>query len=172
MEEEIVTYLEMTDPAQLRTVPAVDGVSLEWVDRDSPAIPVMLARIGAPYGWKSASRSEEEWAEWLSHPLRKYWLIKHGTDDAGIVDIEPHPGGEVEITTFGLAPEYVGRGLGGYALTLAIQQAWRFPRPDGEPVRRVWLHTSSMDHPNALPNYERRGFRPYRTEIGDRKKPV
>jgi hypothetical protein len=33
-----------------------------------------------------------------------------------------------------------------------------------EPVRRVWLHTSSRDHPHAKPNYERRGFRPFRTE--------
>jgi GNAT superfamily N-acetyltransferase len=62
--------------------------------------------------------------------------------------------------TFGLLPEFVGNGLGGCALTLAVQRAWAL----GPPVNRVWLHTSSQDHPRALPNYHRRGFRTFKTE--------
>ncbi|NIH86822.1 hypothetical protein [Amycolatopsis granulosa] len=42
-----------------------------------------------------------------------------------------------------------------YALTLVVEQAWH-AAPD---VRRIWLHTSNLDHPHALPNYHRRGFR-------------
>jgi hypothetical protein len=58
----------------------------------------------------------------------------------------------------------VGRGLGGYALTLAVRRAWQ-AEPEGYgPVRRVWLHTSTLDHPNAIGNYCRRGFRLLRTE--------
>jgi GNAT superfamily N-acetyltransferase len=101
----------------------------------------------------------------LSHPLRRYWFIKYGTEVAGIADFELQSGGEVEITTFGLLPEYVGRGLGGHALTLAIRQAWEVEPVGAESVRRIWLHTSTLDHPNALPNYERRGFRPFRTRM-------
>jgi GNAT superfamily N-acetyltransferase len=85
------------------------------------------------------------------------------------VDFEPQPDGQVEITTFGLLPEFVGRGLGGHALTLAIRQAWQVGALDAEPVRRVWLHTSTLDHPNALPNYRRRGFRPFKTRPGRRE---
>jgi GNAT superfamily N-acetyltransferase len=80
-----------------------------------------------------------------------------------MTDFEPQPGGQVEITTFGLLPEFVGGGLGGHALTLTVRQAWAVEPLDAEPVRRVWLHTSDVDHPNALPNYRRRGFRPFKT---------
>jgi RimJ/RimL family protein N-acetyltransferase len=73
---------------------------------------------------------------------------------------DPRPGGDVEIKTFGLVQEHTGRGLGGYALTLAIRQGWDLV-PD---VRRVWLHTSTADNPHALPNYHRRGFRTLKTE--------
>jgi acetyltransferase (GNAT) family protein len=77
-----------------------------------------------------------------------------------VVVFDPHPGAEVEIKTFGLVPEFTGKGLGCYALTLAIRQGWELV-PD---TRRVWLHTSSADNPNALPNYHRRGFRTFKTE--------
>lgn len=157
---EVITYLEMTGPADLIPAEPVPGVTLEEIDRGSPLIPALQARIGAPYGWRSSTRSPEEWAEWLQHPLRRYWLIRSGDLIAGMVDIEAAPGGEAEITTFGLLPEFVGKGLGGHALTLAVRQAWAMEPPGGEPVRRVWLHTSSHDHPNALRNYRRRGFRP------------
>jgi len=76
------------------------------------------------------------------------------------VSMEAQPDGNVEITTFGLVPEFVGRGIGGYALTLAVRLAWRLPG-----ARRVWLHTSSKDHPNALPNYRARGFEPFHVEV-------
>lgn len=82
---------------------------------------------------------------------------------AGIVVYDPHPGSEVEIKSFGLLPESIGKGLGGFALTLAIEQAWNL-----EPgVTRVWLHTSSKDHPRALPNYHRRGFSTFATRHHD-----
>ncbi len=74
----------------------------------------------------------------------------------------------MEITTFGLRPEYVGRGLGGHALTLAVRQAWLAEPVGAESLRRVWLHTSTLDQGSALPNYERRGFRPFRTRLSQR----
>lgn len=72
--------------------------------------------------------------------------------------------GAVEIDTFGLVPEHVGHGYGGYALTLATETAWAFA-PDGTTVvQRVWLDTSSNDHPHALRNYQSRGFRVFHSE--------
>jgi GNAT superfamily N-acetyltransferase len=162
--QEIVTYLEMTSLEQLRPGRAAPGITIEQVDRESPLIPLTQARVGAAHSWRSASRSEQEWAEWLSHPLRQYWLIRYDGEVAGIVDIEPQPGGDVEITTFGLLPEFVGQGLGGHALTLVVRAAWEVEPLDAEVVKRVWLHTSTLDHPGALPNYERRGFRPFKTK--------
>jgi GNAT superfamily N-acetyltransferase len=158
--KEIVTYLEMTDRDQLNPAAPVPGLVLEALAADSPLIPGILARVGAPYGWKSAGRTGQEWQVWLSKvPHRTFGLLSFAGEPAGIVAYEPHPGDEVEIKSFGLLPEFTGRGLGGYALTLGLRRAWELSAP----VSRVWLHTSSFDHPNALPNYHRRGLRTFRT---------
>ncbi|MEV6647408.1 GNAT family N-acetyltransferase [Amycolatopsis sp. NPDC051371] len=153
--EEIVTQLEMTAAEQLNPAPVVDGVALEATEA-GPVIRDLHVRIGAPYRWPSASRTDEDWESWLAEPERQYRLIEYRGDVAGAADVEPGQGGDVEITTFGLLPEFVGKGLGGYALTLVVADAWTLPG-----ARRVWLHTSTLDHPNALPNYLRRGFRSF-----------
>jgi GNAT superfamily N-acetyltransferase len=163
--KEIVTYVEMTGPDQLEPAPAVPGLSLEPLERDSPLVTELLAGVGAPYGWDSTGRTPEGWHVWFAEaPDRTFWLLSFEGEPAGIVSLDPHPGDEVEIKSFGLLPEFVGKGLGGYALTLAVRRAWAVSGS----VSRVWLHTSSWDHPRALPNYRRRGFRPYRTEEGER----
>ncbi|MFI6515838.1 GNAT family N-acetyltransferase [Spirillospora sp. NPDC050679] len=163
-----MTYVEMTSPDQCVPAAPVPGLVLEPLDRDSPLVTDVMARIGAPYGWKSASRTEEEWAAWFERsPERVFWLLSFEGEPAGMASYEARPGGEVEIGTFGLLPEFVGKGLGGYALTIAIRRAWELVPA----VTRVWLHTSSLDHPNALPNYHRRGFRTFRTEEGERDVP-
>ena len=64
----------------------------------------------------------------------------------------------MEIAYFGLLPEFVGRGWGSYLLTSAVREAWAIE------ADRVWLHTCTLDHPAALPNYLHRGFSPVRTE--------
>ncbi|MEO3742796.1 GNAT family N-acetyltransferase [Plantactinospora sp. B5E13] len=163
--KEIVTYLEMTARDQFTPADPVPGLALEPLDRDSPLVVQLQVRIGAPYGWKSASRTGEEWTAWFAgYPHRMFWLLSFDGEPAGLVLYDLHPGDEVEIETFGLVPEFVGRRLGGYALTLGIQRAWDLTPT----VERIWLHTSSLDHPHALPNYHRRGFRTFRTAEGER----
>jgi GNAT superfamily N-acetyltransferase len=161
---EIVTYVEMTAPDQLNPAVPVAGLTLERIDRGSPIVPDVIARIGAPYGWKTASWTEADWAAWLpEHPGRLIWLLRLEGRPTGMVCYELHSGGDVEIETFGLLPEFLGKGLGGFALTLGVQRAWEL----APPVSRVWLHTSTHDHPHALRNYHRRGFRTFKTEEGD-----
>ena len=159
-----MTYVQMTAQAQLNPSPPVPGLRLEVLAPMSPLIPELLSRVGAAYGWDSARRSADEWQTWLAeNPSRRYSGLMFEGEPAGIVVYEPHPGNEIEIKSFGLLPESVGKGLGGYALTLAIEQAWNLQRG----VARVWLHTSSKDHPHALPNYHRRGFSTFATHDHD-----
>lgn len=80
-------------------------------------------------------------------------------------------GRDVEIVVAGLVPEFVGKGFGGHLLTVATRLAWKAEHPDGALTRRVWLHTSSLDHPHALPNYQRRGFRVFATETEQKEVP-
>ncbi|GAA2799476.1 GNAT family N-acetyltransferase [Kitasatospora paracochleata] len=161
-----VSYLEMTAPGELRPAEAVAGLGLARLDRSSPLVRTVQARVGADYGWDSATRTEDQWeAKIRAHPLRQYWLVTHEREPAGVAYLEPQPGGDVEIVAFGLLPAYVGKGLGGYALTLALRQAWDTEPVEAEALRRVWLHTCSQDHPNALRSYEKRGLRRYRVEV-------
>ncbi|AKU18616.1 GNAT family N-acetyltransferase [Luteipulveratus mongoliensis] len=163
--KDTVTYVEMTTRDQLDPAPPVAGLALAPLNRDSPLISDVQARIGEPYGWRSARRAPDQWATWLAEvPHRTFALLTFDTAPAGIVAYEPRPADEVEIMTFGLLPEYIGKGLGGCALTLGIEHAWEL----SPTVNRVWLHTSSFDHPHALPNYHRRGFRTFRTEERER----
>lgn len=161
-----VTYLEMTGRGELKPGRPVPALELRREDGLSALARSVQARVGAAYGWRSSTRSDQEWDELTqTHPHRQYWLAGLAGETAGIAALEPQPGGDVEICTFGLLPEYVGQGLGGHALTLALQQAWATEPLEAESVHRVWLHTNSTDHPSALLNYQRRGLRVYRTEV-------
>ncbi|WP_026416882.1 GNAT family N-acetyltransferase [Actinomadura oligospora] len=160
--KEIVTYVEMTSRDQLDPAAPVPGLVLEELDGESPLLVDLHARIGAPYGWRSATRTRQEWKE--GYAARRFFLLALGGEPAGIVSYDLHSGGDVEIAAFGLLPEFVGKGIGGYALTLGIRQGWEVV-PE---VSRVWLHTSTLDHPHALPNYHRRGFRTFKKEQRDR----
>jgi GNAT superfamily N-acetyltransferase len=165
-----VTYLEMTSADALCASSKVSGLGLIRVDRDRglPSVRTMAARVGGPHGWRSVVRTVPEWeALEAEHPLLQYWFVVFDGEPVGVANLEPQPAGEVEILTFGLVPEWVGRGLGGYALTLALRQAWATEPVGAERVRRVWLHTNSNDHPNALVNYRRRGLSVFRVETED-----
>ncbi|GAA1349697.1 GNAT family N-acetyltransferase [Streptomyces beijiangensis] len=164
-----VTYLEMTDHRDLKPGRSVPALELRREEGLSELARSVAARVGAAYGWRSSTRSDQEWQELArAHPHCQYWLIRMAGETAGIVALEPQPGGDVEIRTFGLLPEHVGQGLGGHALTLAVEQAWATRPLEAESVRRVYLHTNSNDHPSALLNYRSRGLRVYRTEVDGR----
>ncbi|MGH3544852.1 MAG: GNAT family N-acetyltransferase [Mycobacteriales bacterium] len=148
-------------------------VALEQHDISSLSLlSATYARIGAPHSWVSRPAwSPEKWEEWLSRPGLRSWLPRIGGQIAGMVELEAQPKGDVEIVVFGLVPEFVGKGFGGHILTLGTRLAWKLEATDGTPTRRVWLHTSSMDHPHAKPNYEARGFHMFRTEQKQREIP-
>jgi RimJ/RimL family protein N-acetyltransferase len=74
-------------------------------------------RIGAPYRWLSATWSDAQWAEYVPSPAREFWSIRSAGEIAGLADFVAHAHGEVEIATFGLVPEFIGKGIGGLALT-------------------------------------------------------
>jgi GNAT superfamily N-acetyltransferase len=141
-------------------------LELEEVGADAaPLLRSTYVRIGAPHGWTGRTAwSDEQWEEELSRPGVRAWIARVGEDVAGLVELEANPGGDVGIVVFGLVPEFVGKGFGGEFLTIATRLAWQPRSPDGSPPTRVWVQTSSHDHPHARPNYERRGFRVFRTE--------
>ena len=81
-----------------------------------------------------------------------------GAERAGFFELKRHFDDSVEIAYFGLLPGFLGRGLGKYMLTRAIEEAWALG------ATRVWVHTCTLDDPAALPNYRARGMTEFRRE--------
>jgi GNAT superfamily N-acetyltransferase len=86
--------------------------------------------------------------------------------------MEKAPEGDVEIKSFGLLPAFIGQGLGGHLLTVAVERAWAPAGDGGLGATRVWLHTCTHDHPHALQNYRARGFSVFKTEVEPANAPI
>lgn len=155
------TYLEMRAPDELRPA-GVTGPEphIERLAR----CPIDLFRslyreVGRAYRWTDRlDWSDADIQRYLDSPDVSVWLLKWQESPAGYFELRGHEDGSVEIAYFGLLPDYIGRGWGKYLLTRAVVEAWTLG------AKRVWLHTCTLDHPSALPNYLKRGFRPFREE--------
>jgi GNAT superfamily N-acetyltransferase len=67
------------------------------------------------------------------------------------------------LAYFGLVPQAIGQGLGRFLIQTAVHMAWDRPG-----VERVTVNTNTLDHPRALPLYQRAGFEPVRRETRSR----
>lgn len=166
-------------PADAPTVPAVrtyleqttrPPVHDEWpnagwrweLNRANPC-PASLFRylyreVGRRWHWVDRLPwSDERIREHLATPGVEIWVVSSDGVPAGYVELA-RDGGVVEIAYFGLLPEFIGLGAGRALLAAALDRAWR------PGTTRVWLHTCSLDHPRALPNYLAAGFRVVREE--------
>jgi len=101
----------------------------------------------------------QQWHDYaVADNLRTFVGYRAGSI-VGYYELQRQDGGSVEIRIFGLTPEFVGQGLGGPLLDSAIENAFAW-----DDARRVWVHTCNEDHPNALNNYLKSGFRIFKTE--------
>jgi ribosomal protein S18 acetylase RimI-like enzyme len=155
------TYLELGSPAELRAVAAPDPAPRLERLGECPAsfYRYLYAEVGRAFRWTDRLRwTDETIRAHLGTPGLSLWLLTWEAAPAGYFELKPGDGGSVEIAYFGLLPEYIGRGWGKYLLSEAVREAWR------QQATKVWLHTCTLDHPAALPNYLRRGFRAVREE--------
>ena len=103
--------------------------------------------------------SEKQWIEYVSDKNVKTYVLKNENDLAGYFELNLHPKKEeVEIAYLGLLEEYHNKKLGSYLLSVAIKKSF-LNKP-----KRVWVHTCSLDHKNALNNYISRGMKIFKTE--------
>lgn len=151
----------MRAPADLQPAPAPAVLPrIEQVLDCPPAFwRFLYAEVGRQYHWVDRLRwSDLQIREYLSDPALTLYVMWLSGAPAGYFELRREPNGSFEIVYFGLLDQFTGRGFGGYMLTEAVRAAW------AAGARRVWLHTNTLDHPAALPNYLKRGFRVTRTE--------
>ena len=156
------TYLRMTAPEQLRPARLPDARARIERMHECPLsfYRFLYAEVGRAYHWVDRLVwSEERWRARLQQAGLQLHLMTWAGAPAGYYELERHVDGSVEIAYFGLLPEFLRRGLGGHLLTAAVEDAWRLG------ATNVWLHTCTLDDMAALPNYERRGFQAFRSEV-------
>ena len=117
--------------------------------------------IGKKHQWKDRlAWTETQWIDYVSSKKVKTFILKYKDDLAGFFELIFHTEKkEVEIAYFGLLEEFNNKKLGSYLLTEAIKNSFK------ENINRVWVHTCSLDHKNALNNYIARGMKIFKTEI-------
>lgn len=162
--EVTVFYLEMRSPSQ-RVVPAPhEGLSVEHIV--SPTVSYyreIYNAVGRDYHWFSRGKlSDKALAALITDPRDELHVLHVDGKPAGFAELDRRQPGEIELVQFGLMPAYIGQGLGKWFLQWTVDKAWSY-----EP-QRFWLHTCTLDHPAAVPNYLQAGFTEYRRETTQR----
>ena len=116
--------------------------------------------IGKEHRWTDRLVwTDNQWIEYISYQKVKTYTLKKANDLAGYFELIFHEEKkETEIAYLGLLKEYQNKKLGSFLLTSAIKNSFL------DNTNRVWVHTCSLDHKNALNNYISRGMRIYKTE--------
>ncbi|MFD0684692.1 GNAT family N-acetyltransferase [Actinomadura fibrosa] len=157
--------MEMLHASDLRPAPPPD-TEMAFTQARVPSADLnraLYAAVGAPVCWTDRfAWTHADWRAWVERPELSTWLAMAEGTVAGFFELEAQPGGDTEVHLVGLTPAFVGRGYGGHLVEQCARRAWRRGElwaPGTGPATRVWLRTSTLDHPNAMANYRRRGFK-------------
>lgn len=153
-----VWHLEMTSRPEAATEPR--QYTLRQAHTPLPELNRFLyVTVGAPWMWYMRLKwTWQEWHEYLSRDSVTTYIAYLDATPIGYFELETQPNGVCEIAYFGLVPEFVSKGYGRDLLTDCIDKAFELAES------RIWLHTCTLDHPNALPNYLGRGFHIFKEE--------
>ena len=161
MQREMTTWhLELTDLSDFRPARSRPELRIERAEIPCPELNrFFYTAVGGDLYWLDRLVwTYDQWMAWLDRPEVETWIGFVSGTPAGYVELERQAEESTEIAYFGLLPRFVGQGLGGALLSAAVERAF-----EGG-ARRVWLHTCSLDHAAALPAYQARGFRIFKTE--------
>ena len=164
MSEEVTrNYLEINSLKDLKedSEPSSD-YSLILIEPDNFQLNKFFYKsIGKNHRWVDRLIwSDEKWINYVSNENVKSYVLKKKKDLVGFFELIFHTElNEIEIAYFGILEEYHNKKLGSYLLSQAIKKSFN------EKIRRVWLHTCSFDHKNAINNYLARGMKIFKTEI-------
>ena len=164
MKEEILRkYLEIKSLEDFKEVKKPsENYSVDLVNpKDFQLNKFFYKNVGKKHKWIDRLVWEEsKWIEYVSNKNVKTYIFKKEDDLVGFFELLEHTEKkEIEIAYFGLLEEYHNKKLGSYLLSMAIKKSFE------NKIDRVWLHTCSLDHKNALNNYMARGMKIFKTEI-------
>ena len=146
--------LDSCDALRPKYVAGAD-VSIQRVEIPLPALNRFLhEEVGTEFQWGGYENwTDADWTEYANRDGLETWVLYVQGTPAGYFETEHFEDGSARIHNFGLLRPFFGQGLGAHLLSFAANRAFE------RGADRVWLRTCSKDHPNALPNYQSRGFR-------------
>ncbi|MFI4994759.1 MAG: GNAT family N-acetyltransferase [Hyphomicrobiales bacterium] len=153
-----VTYLEMTQrpPAKDSTRSHAEFELRLLGAAELDVYRALFRGVGENWLWCSRlAMPDKDLRAILADRLVEAYALNHQGQAAGLLELDFRKEGECELAFFGLVGEMIGHGAGRYLMNQAIAMAW------AKPIRRIFVHTCSFDHPSALDFYRRSGFRPY-----------
>ena len=157
-------YLEITSVKDLKenNLPSLN-CSITLLEPENFQINKFFYKIvGKKHNWTDRlSWSESQWIQYSSDEKVKTYILKVEEDLAGYYElIFYNEKSEVEIAYLGLVENYHNQKLGSYLLSSAIKNSFT-----NNITKRVWVHTCSLDHKNALNNYLKRGMKIFKKEV-------
>lgn len=158
----VVTCLQMRAPPALRDDPEQLGITLDRMAAPDLAwYRDLYARIGTEWLWASRlAMADADLAAVLHHPdVEVYGVMKAGRAE-GLLELDFREEGVCELAFFGLTPATIGGGTGRWLMNRAIARAW-----SREALQRFWVHTCTLDSPQALNFYIRSGFTPVKRQV-------
>ena len=153
-------YLEINSLSELNESEIVeDGYLIKLVEPvDFQLNKFFYKNIGKNYHWVDRLVwTEKQWIKYTSNKKVKTYILKKQGDLAGYFELILHQN-EIEIAYLGLLEEYQNKKLGSFLLSSAIKNSFSYH------TKRVWVHTCSLDHKNALNNYISRGMKIFKKE--------
>jgi GNAT superfamily N-acetyltransferase len=154
--------LEMREaPASLRRLVPEQDVPLQlvrWKAPDLAKYRLLFRRVGAKWLWWSRLALDDAALGAIIHDpqVHVFAVADRAGVEVGMLELDFRKAGEAEIAFFGLIPGATGKGFGKWLMRRALQMAW-----GDKEVTRVWVHTCTLDGPQALPFYMGQGFVPY-----------
>ena len=156
-----VTFLEMNAKSSATPPPQPRG-KVALLRCENPSVHFyryLYDTIGADYYWVDRKKLvPEALAEIIQSPLNQLFVLYKDGCPAGMAELDLRKPGNTNISYFGLMPEMIGKRLGFFFLYHTCVNAWL------EPIRRLTINTCTLDHPRALPLYQRLGFTAYNRE--------
>ncbi len=117
-------------------------------------------RIGIEWLWFSRIiMSDEELVSILQNPKVDVRILIVNGKEEGLLELDYRVDGECELAFLGVSDDLLGQGAGKWLMHHAIDLAWQTQ------IKRLWIHTCTLDHPRALPFYIRSGFKPYKRQL-------
>ena len=155
-------YLEINTLKELKEVNNIsENYSLNLLDPSNFQLNKFFYKnVGKKHQWVDRLIwTDNQWIDYVSSKNVKTYIFKKKDDLAGFFELISHvEKKEIEIAYFGLLEEFQNKNLGSFLLSEAIKTSFL------NNINRVWLHTCSLDHENALNNYIARGMKIFKTE--------